>query len=150
VLRRVEKKGFVDTAHRVRAVCGRVFRYAIATGRVRRDISADLKGALVPKRSKKLAAITDPGKVGALLRAIEGFDGQPTTIAALRLSAYLFVRPGELRAAEWRELDLANREWRIPAARMKMKELHIVPLAKQAVEIQWMRESGFVEPRLVG
>jgi integrase len=153
VLRRVEKKGFIDTAHRVRAVSGRVFRYAIATGRARRDISADLKGALIPKRSRNLAAITDPGKVGALLRAIDGFDGQPTTIAALRLSAYLFVRPGELRAAEWREIDLANREWRIPAARMKMKELHIVPLAKQAVELltdlqRFTRNQRYVFPAI--
>jgi integrase len=135
VLRRLEKKGIHDTAHRVRAVCGRVFRYAIATGRARRDISADLKGALAPKGTESYAAITDPAKVGQLLRAIDEYDGQRTTHAALRLAPYVFVRPGELRAAEWTEINLDGGEWRIPAERMKMRELHIVPLASQAVDI---------------
>ena len=135
ILKRLEKRGVLDTAHRVRAVCGRVFRYAIATGRMARDISSDLKGALAPKRSRSYAAITDPVRVGRLLRAIEGYDGQSTTHAALRLAPYVFVRPGELRAAEWSEFDLIGREWRIPARRMKMKELHIVPLSRQAVSI---------------
>ena len=135
VLRRLERRGVRDTAHRVRAVCGRVFRYAIATGRARRDISGDLKGALAPKASCSYAAIIDPAKVGQLLRAIEDYDGQRATYAALRLAPYLFVRPGELRAAEWAEFDLERHEWRIPAERMKMGELHIVPLARQVVEI---------------
>jgi integrase len=135
ILKRLEKRGVHDTAHRVRAVCGRVLRYAIATGRAKRDISADLKGALAPKNSQRYAAITDPAKVGALLRAIEEFDGQRTTYAALRLAPYVFVRPGELRGAEWGELDLERAEWRIPAERMKMGELHIVPLSHQAVTI---------------
>ena len=133
ILKRLEKRGVSNTAHRVRAVCGRVFRYAIATGRARRDIGADLKGALAPKGSQSYAAITDPAKVGQLLCAIDGYDGQRTTHAALRLAPYVFVRPGELRAAAWEEFDLERAEWRIPAERMKMGELHIVPLSRQAV-----------------
>ncbi len=135
VLRKLEKRGVNDTAHRVRAVCGRVFRYAIATGRARRDISADLKGALAPKGTISYAAITDPRGVGELLRAIDGFAGQRTTHAALRLAPYVFVRPGELRGAEWSEISFELAEWRIPAARMKMKEQHIVPLARQVIEL---------------
>lgn len=135
VLKRLEKKGLHDTAHRVRAVCGRVFRYAIATGRASRDISGDLKGALAAKGTQSYAAITDPAKVGQLMRAIEDYDGQATTHAALKLAPYVFVRPGELRAAEWCEFDLDRSEWRIPAERMKMREAHIVPLARQALEI---------------
>jgi integrase len=119
----------------VRAVVGRVFRYAIATGRAKHDISADLKGALTPKAPQSYAAITDPAKVGELLRAIDRYDGQPATAAALKLAPYVFVRPGELRAAEWTEFDLDGAEWRIPPERMKMGELHIVPLATQAVAI---------------
>src|SRR5207253_1349876 len=135
VLKRLEKKGIHDTAHRVRAVCGRVFRYAIATGRAKHDISADLKGALAPKGTQSYAAITEPSKVGQLLRAIQEYDGQPTTHAALRLAPYVFVRPGELRGASWSEFDLDGAEWRIPAERMKMGELHLVPLSRQAVAI---------------
>ena len=135
VLKRLEKKGLHDTAHRVRAVCGRVFRYAIATGRASRDISGDLKGALAAKGTQSYAAITDPARVGQLMRAIEDYDGQATTHAALKLAPYVFVRPGELRAAEWSEFDLDRSEWRIPAERMKMREAHIVPLARQALEI---------------
>ncbi len=135
VLKRLEKKGLHDTAHRVRAVCGRVFRYAIATGRASRDISGDLKGALAAKGTQSYAAITDPARVGQLMRAIEDYDGQATTHAALKLAPYVFVRPGELRAAEWSEFDLDRSEWRIPAERMKMGETHIVPLARQVLEI---------------
>jgi integrase len=135
VLRRLERKGVRDTAHRVRAVCGRVFRYAIATGRARRDISADLKGALAPKGTQNYASVTDPLRVGELLRAIADYDGQRTTHGALRLAPYVFVRPGELRGAAWEEFDLRRSEWRIPGERMKMRELHIVPLARQVVEI---------------
>ena len=135
VLKRLERKGIRDTAHRVRAVCGRVFRYAIATGRATRDISADLKGALAPKGRQNYAAITDPVRVGELLRAIDGYTGQTVTHAALRFVPYVFVRPGELRAAEWSEFDLEGEEWRIPAHRMKMGEQHIVPLSHQAIVI---------------
>jgi integrase len=135
VLRKLEKKGVNDTAHRIWAVCGREFRYAIATGRASRDISADLKGALAPKGTVSYAAITDPRGVGELLRAIDGFGGQKTTHAAFRLAPYVFVRPGELRGAEWSEISFELAEWRIPAARMKMKEQHIVPLAHQVIEL---------------
>lgn len=135
VLKRLERRGVRDTAHRVRAVCGRVFRYAIATGRAKRDASADLRGALAPKGAQSYAAITDPAQVGQLLRSIVDYDGQRATHAALRLAPYVFVRPGELRAAQWREFDLESAEWRIPAERMKMGETHIVPLSRQAVEI---------------
>jgi integrase len=135
VLRKIEIRGRLDTAHRTRALCGRVFRYAIATGRARHDISADLRGALAPKATKSYPAITHPEAVAKLLRDIEGYDGQPTTRAALRLAAYLFVRPGELRAAEWSEFDLDAARWRIPSARMKMGEQHLVPLPMQAVTI---------------
>jgi integrase len=137
VLKRIEGKGVIDTAHRTREVCGRVFRYAIATGRAKRDIAADLVGALAPRTTQHHAAITDPGKVGELLRAIDGYEGQPTTATALKLAPYVFVRPTELRAAEWSEfsLDTEQPEWRIPAERMKMREAHIVPLARQSVNI---------------
>lgn len=99
VLKRIEGKGVIDTAHRAREVCGRVFRYAIATGRAKHDVAADLVGALAPRTTQHHAAITDPLKVGELLRAIDGYDGQPTTAAALRLAPYVFVRPTELRGA---------------------------------------------------
>jgi integrase len=137
VLKRIEAKGVIDTAHRTRDVCGRIFRYAIATGRAKHDIAADLVGALAPRTTQHLAAITDPAKVGALLRAIDGYDGQPTTGAALRLAPYVFVQPGELRAAAWSEIVLDGDEplWRIPAERMKLREAHIVPLARQSVDI---------------
>jgi integrase len=137
VLKRIEAKGVIDTAHRTREVCGRVFRYAIATGRAKHDVAADLVGALAPRTTQHHAAITDPVKVGELLRAIDGYDGQPTTAAALRLAPYVFVRPTELRAAEWSEitLDGAQPEWSIPVELMKMREAHIVPLARQSVNI---------------
>jgi integrase len=137
VLKRIESKGVIDTAHRTREICGRLFRYAIATGRATRDITADLRGALAPRTTEHHAAITDPLKVGQLLRAIDGYDGQPTTAAALKLAPYVFVRPTELRAAEWSELMLDGEqpEWRIPAERMKMREAHIVPLSRQSIKI---------------
>jgi len=137
VLKRIDGKGVIDTAHRTREVCGRVFRYAIATGRAKRDIAADLVGDLAPRTTTHHAAIIDPTKVGELLRAIDGYNGQPTTGAALRLAPYVFVRPTELRAAEWSEIlfDSDKPEWRIPAERMKMREAHIVPLARQSVAI---------------
>lgn len=135
VLRKIEAAGNRETAHRVKQRIGQVFRYAIATGRAERDPTADLRGALAPPVRKSRAAVTDPGKVADLLRAIDGYQGQPTTQAALRLAALLFVRPGNLRAMEWAELDLDGAEWRIPAGKMKMRETHTVPLAQQAVAI---------------
>jgi integrase len=118
-----------------RAVAGMVFHYAIATGRAARDISVDLRGALTTPKENHRAAITEPSEVGALLRAIEGYSGQPTTRLALQLSALLFVRPGELRLARWKEIDFDKAIWVVPAATMKMKRSHRVPLARQAIVI---------------
>lgn len=134
-LRRIEGKGQHETARRVKQRIGQVFRYAVAHGRADRDPTADLRGVLTPVKSKPHAAITDPAKMGDLLRALDGYAGQPVTAAALKLGPLLFVRPGELRRMEWAELDLDAAEWRIPAAKMKMREEHIVPLASQAVAI---------------
>ena len=135
LLRRIEQRGAHETAHRTKQRCGQVFRYAIATGRAKHDPTADLRGALAPVVSTLRAAITDPVKVGDLLRAIATYQGSLVTKCALRLAPFVFVRPGELRKAEWAEIDLDGAQWRIPAARMKMREEHIVPLAAQAVAI---------------
>jgi integrase len=137
VLRRLESRNKHETAHRTRQRIGQVLRYAVATGRAQRDPSWDLRGALAPIDPKNHPAIVDPARVGELLRAIDGYSGQPAVEAALKLAPLLFVRPGELRAAEWSELSLSGDapEWRIAAHRMKMKEQHIVPLARQAVAI---------------
>ena len=135
VLRRLESRGILDTAHRVRFECSSIFRYAIATGRTDRDPVADLKGALPPVKNGHHAAPTDPKAVVPLLRAIDGFEGSFVVKCALQLAPILFVRPGELRAAEWSEIDLDSAEWNIPAAKMKMKVAHLVPLPRQAIEI---------------
>jgi integrase len=137
VLKRLESRGIHETVRKTRQLASQVFRYAIATGRAERDPAADLKGALAPVVVKNHAALTDPVKVGELLRAIDGYSGHPATQAAFKLAPLLFVRPGELRAARWEEFTLDGKEpeWRIPAERMKMGELHIVPLASQAVAI---------------
>lgn len=134
-LRKIEKEGKHETAHRAKQLAGRVLRYAVATGRAERDPSHDLRGALAPVPARSRAAITDPAQVGALLRSIDAYVGQPTTACALKLAPLTFVRPGELRAAEWSEIDLENAEWRIPGRRMKMREPHLVPLSRQAVEL---------------
>jgi integrase len=134
-IRRIESRGALETAHRVKQVCGQVFRYAIATGRAERDPSADLRGALSPTKSKHMAAITSPEKIGGLLRAIDEYEGHLVTRCALRLAPLVFVRPGELRHAEWREINLAQAEWKIPAEKMKMRLPHIVPLSRQAVAV---------------
>ena len=135
VLRRIESRGLHETAQRVKSLCGRIFRYAVASGHADRDPTADLKGALAPTRTTHFAAITEPRRIGELLRAIDGYQGEPGIMAALRLAPLVFVRPGELRGAEWAEIDLKAAEWRIPAERMKMGREHIVPLSKQAVAI---------------
>ncbi len=135
VLRRVESRGALETAHRIHQICGQVFRYAVATGRAERDPAADLKGALPPTKVKHHASITEPQKVGELMRAISSYSGGFVTSCALRLAPFVFVRPKELRCAEWSEFDLDNAEWRIPAEKMKMRTLHIVPLSKQAINI---------------
>jgi integrase len=136
-LRRIEARGRNETAHRTKWRAGEVFRFAIATGRAKRDPTADLRGALAPVRSSKRAAITNPARIGDLLRALDGYSGQPGTEIALKLAPLLFVRPGELRAARWEEFDLEGKEptWRIPGERMKMREQHIVPLSTQAVAL---------------
>lgn len=156
-LKRVESRGRHETAHRVRAIAGSVFRYAIVTGRADRDASADLRGALAPVVTRHRAAITDPVRIGDLLRAIDAYRGQPSTEAALKLAPLTFVRPGELRAAQWSELHLDGEhpEWRIPKARMKMDEEHVVPLSNQAVavfrEIEPLTGGGkYVFPSLRG
>ncbi len=135
VARRIEERGAVDTAHRAMQDCSRIFRYAVATGRGERDPVADLKGALSPVRSTSYASIKEPKAIGALLRDIEAYSGNLIVRAALRLAPYVFVRPGELRRAEWTEFNLEAAEWRIPAEKMKMRVVHIVPLARQVVGI---------------
>lgn len=134
-LRRIEERGAVETAHRAHQNCGQIFRYAIATGRAERDPSPDLRGALPPVKQTHHAAITDPKAIGELLRAIDGYQGYFVTKCALRIAPMVFVRPGELRKAEWAEIDLDKAEWNIPAERMKMREPHLVPLSTQTVEI---------------
>lgn len=134
-MRRIESRGALETAHRALACCGQVFRYAIATGRALRDTAADLRGALPPASTKHFPTITDPLKIGELLRAIEVYSGTYQTRYALKLAPMLFVRPGELRKAEWIEFDLEKAEWRIPAERMKMKTTHLVPLPTQALAV---------------
>ena len=135
VLRRIESRGALSTAHTVSAICGQIFRYAIATGRAQRDPSADLKGALPPYRVRHLAALTDPVKIGKLMRDIDGYAGTFIVRCAFKLAPMVFLRPIELSGAEWAEIDLDKAEWRIPAGKMKMKALHIVPLSTQAVTI---------------
>jgi integrase len=135
VLKKIEQSGRHETAIRLLAFSGRVFRYAVATARAKRDIAADLQGSLIAPKVKHHAAILDPLGVGALMRAIEGFEGHPSTHWALRLAPHVFVRPGELRKAEWSEIDLEGAVWRIPAERMKMKREHAVPLSRQAIDI---------------
>jgi integrase len=135
VLRRIEHRGAVDTAHRAMQNCGLVFRYAIATGRAERDPTGDLRGALPPAKESHYASMTDPTAIGHLLRDIAGYEGSFITRCALRLAPLVFVRPGELRQAEWSEFKLQDGEWRIPAARMKSGVVHVVPLATQAIAI---------------
>ncbi len=136
-LKRIEARGTHETAHKTKRRAGQVFRYAIATGRAKRDPTRDLKDALAPVVTKHRAAITEPHRVGELLRAIDSYQGQPTTEIALKLLPMVFVRSQELRYASWEQFDLdgKNPEWRIPFSLMKMQELHVVPLAIQAVQL---------------
>jgi integrase len=141
-VRRVEERGALDVAHRVLTTAGQVWRYAVATGRTPRDITADIRGALKPHHGKHFAAITDPVKLGELIRVIRGYQGGPIVRAALKLAPMLFQRPGELRAAAWAEFDLDAAMWTIPSNRMKRSvegkqngNPHQVPLSTQAVEI---------------
>lgn len=135
VLRRIEKRGAVETAHRALQDIGQVLRYGVATGHLTSDPSRDLKGALATFASTNFAAVTDPMQVGALLRLIEDYKGTLTVRAALRLHPHVFTRSGELTKAEWSEFDLEAGIWSIPAERMKMRQAHVVPLSRQALAI---------------
>jgi integrase len=134
-LRKMEARGALDSVQRVKQICGQVFRYAVATGSAERDVTQDLKGALSKSTPGNFAAITEPKKAGELMRSIFNYSGHHYTVAALKLSPLVFVRPGELRTAEWAEIDFDAAEWRIPGHKMKMKADHIVPLCTQAVAI---------------
>ena len=133
VARRIEDRGALETAHRALGNCGQVFRYAVATGRAERDPSGDLRGALPPVKGEHFAATTEPKRVGEILRALDGYQGTLTVRCALRLAPLVFVRPGELRKAEWANIDLDAQEWRYTVT--KTNTPHIVPLSRQAVEI---------------
>ncbi|OJU22846.1 MULTISPECIES: tyrosine-type recombinase/integrase [unclassified Sphingomonas] len=132
-LKRVEKRGHHETAQRLRAFAGRVFRYAFSTLRTDRNPADILRGALIVPRVKHHAAILEPKRVGELLRAIDGYDGRPENRFALQLAPHVFLRPGELRKATWSEIDFAEKVWRVPAERMKMKKVHTVPLSRQSL-----------------
>jgi len=151
ILKRVEARGAIETTHRVQQNCSQVFRYGVAIGLVESDPSRDLRGALPPWRPEHYPTVTDPCKVGQLLRDIDAYEGGFITRCAMKLSPLLFVRPGELRRAEWQEINLDVAEWRIPAAKMKGRVMHIVPLAAEALVV--LRElnsltgpSGWVFP----
>lgn len=134
-VQKMEARGAIDSAHRVKQICGQVMRYGVATGLIERDVTADLKGALSVVPQTNYAAITEPKQAGELMRSISAYAGHPYALAALKLAPLVFVRPGELRSAEWSEIDLEEAEWRIPGEKMKMKVDHLVPLSMQAVEI---------------
>lgn len=133
VIRRLEQRGVLETAHRSLATCGQVFRYAVATGRADRDPSRDLRGALTPVKGEHFAAVTDPKKVGQLLRVLDGYNGSLVVQCALRLAPLVFVRPGELRTAQWSDIDFEQAEWRFTVSKTETE--HIVPLSKQAMTI---------------
>lgn len=145
-LRRVEKRGTIELTHRLHQYCSRVFRYAIATGHAERDISYDLRGAISPVITRHHPSITDVKSIAGLLSAIEGYQGAFVTRCALQFVPLVFVRSGELRHAEWSEINFETAEWRIPAAKMKMRSVHIIPLSTQAIailkEIQPLTGSG--------
>ncbi|MDP1637597.1 MAG: integrase arm-type DNA-binding domain-containing protein [Candidatus Nitrotoga sp.] len=132
-MRRIENRGALETAHRALGNCGQVFRYAIATGRATRDPSGDLRGALPPVKGEHFAAVTEPIQAAELLRTLDGYQGTLTVACALRLAPLVFVRPGELRNAEWADIDLDAAEWRYHVT--KTNSSHIVPLATQAMTI---------------
>jgi integrase len=136
VLERIQNRGVIETAHRVKSFCSEIFRYGIRTDRCERDPSQDLKGALIPMPAKKhMATMTNTKEIGGLLRAIDGYTGDEITRAALKLSPYVFLRPGELRSARWEDIDLDKKMWKISADNMKMKRPHIIPLSTQVIAI---------------
>jgi integrase len=134
-LRVIEKRGAIESAHKIKQLCGQVFRFAVASGLADRDMTVDLRGALSAIPEAHYAAITDPKEAAELLRAVDAYNGHAYAVAALKLAPLVFVRPGELRSAEWSEIDLDAAEWRIPGSKMKMGQDHIVPLATQAVAL---------------
>ena len=153
VLKRVERRGHHETAVRLRAFAGRIFRYGFATLRTEKNPADILRGALTVPQVRHHAAIVEPKKVGELLRAIEDYNGRPETLYALRLAPHVFLRPGELRQAKWSEIDFADKVWRVPAERMKMKQPHAVPLSRQVLFIlqdlrSLARSSDFLFPSL--
>jgi integrase len=153
VLKRVERRGHHETALRLRSFAGRVFRYGFATLRTERNPADILRGALTIPRVKHHAAIIEPKKVGELLRAIDNYSGRPETLHALRIAPHVFLRPGELRQAKWSEIDFAEKVWRVPAERMKMKQPHAVPLSRQVLYLlqdlrSLARDSEFLFPAL--
>ena len=131
----MEGKGRYETAKRLRSTCSQIFRYAIATARAERDVAADLCGALIAPQPVHRAAITNANEAGGLLRAIEAFEGFANTKAALRLLPHVFVRPGELRYAEWADFDFDEALWTIPKHKTKMRRAHSIPLSAQALAI---------------
>ncbi len=135
LLARLQERGTLESAHRVREHIGQIFRWAIRKRRVKADPTQELRGFLPGRKAKHFASITDPKQIAALLRAIAGYQGHSITQQALKLAPLVFVRPGELRHAEWSEIDLEAGEWRIPAAKMKMDRAHLVPLSKQAITV---------------
>lgn len=150
VLKRVEARGARESAIRLRAVIGAVFRYAIATARAENDPTLALRGALLTPKVRHRAALIDPDAIGGLMRAIDGFEGLKVTRCALKLVALCFPRPGELRHAEWSEIDLDGARWRIPAERTKMRREHVIPLSPQALAVfrelhalTWRRRLAF-------
>lgn len=153
VLRRVEAQGKHESAKRVRVILSQVFRFALSSGLADRDPAADLKGALTPPKAKPMAAITKPEDIAALLQAISGYQGDVVTRAALKLSALTFVRPGELRHMEWKEIVWIKEIWMIPSPKMKIKKDHTVPLSKQALAVlrelhQFTGEGKYVFPSM--
>ena len=135
MLQPIKTEGKRETAHRVHQLCGQICRYAVSTGRAEHDVSTAIRGSIPAPIVRHMPAIIDPNEVGPLLRAIDDYDGGSTVRAALQLSALFFVRPGEIRQAEWREFDIAKAQWNIPGERMKMRKDHLVPLATQAIAI---------------
>lgn len=154
-LQKVEKRGALDTAHRLLQNCGSIFRYAIRTGRLQIDISTSLRGVIAPAKSKHYASIKEPNAVGQLLRDIDDYNGNPIIQLALRISPYVFVRPGELRRATWDEFNFDTAEWHIPAERMKMRQIHIVPLSRQVIDLlkelwQYTGDGQYLFPSMRG
>lgn len=136
VIRKIEARGAIETAHRTRGIVGEVYAYAIAAGKAERNIAHDLQGALQVKPAvKHMATITQPQQIGGLLRAVWGYEGDEITTAALKLLAYTFLRVSELASLHWADFDREKRLIKIPAERMKKRRPHIVPLSKQAYEI---------------